>query len=1612
MLISYAQNFEDVMLWRALKDVVNGFYIDIGANDPIEDSVSLAFYQRGWRGIHVEPVHEFAERIRLARPDEEVIEAAIASRRKSLTLYKVGDTGMSTGDAAIAAQHEAAGFPVESRVVPCLALSKILSRFEDRDIHWLKIDVEGMEKSVIDSWLPSTARPWIVVVESTEPNSPKQNFEEWEPALLDLGYEFIYFDGLNRFYVSAAQPQLKAAFGPGPNYFDDFSLTETSMFTRLLAVKQQESERNIADLDSKLAAHERRAAETQRAISARDRKIAGLNDELASQEHIAAQAQGALGARDRDVADLNDKLASQVQIAAEAQLAINARDHEIADLNDKLALQERRAAEAQRAVSGRDRDIAELNNKLASQERRVAEAQRSVAARDRDIAKLNNDLASQERAAAARDRDIANLNNDLASQERAAAARDRDIANLKNDLASQERAAAAKDRDIANLSNDLTSQESRIAEAQRALGASDREIASLNDRLISQGHMTAEVRRELDLAREQIANLHSQIDALNNALSGSAFPTMRNARSAYVHLRHGVWAWLTFAPRSRPRRVVRKILAEASRSSALKAVARVFFAPFPELKNRLRVAIENDRYLKLEAERLGDAGKREARVDNRQQAVAEQSTDRTFTFDATVAQTTFLFVGHTATCQTNTGVQRTVRGLATGLAANGVRVRYVKWDATSKQCVLIDSEERAHLSKWNGPNFGDEEKDIYIFPGQPAAALEDGAAVNARLIVPEVVHASFQDHVVAIDLIMWARNRGIEIGFIFYDAIPLLRAEFAEIVPAHAQYMQHLRLADVIWPISRWSGRDLISFWSTSERAGPKTMPPVLPLHLPAGSASQQRHAGVRHQEDLILSVGTIEERKNQLQLIRAFQAHMESNPQSSWRLVLVGNLHPNVATEVQNAASSDSSIRHLGHVSDEELEGLYSACAFTVFPSVEEGFGLPILESLAHGKPCVCANFGAMAELIEGGGCLPVDTRDLASVRGAMEELMTNLPLRQSLTEQACSRSIISWSDYAASISGLIGSSARSRAKLGFIYYRVDLTASFPNNTGIQEVTRQLARQLMSLGFCLIPVKWDRTSGAFGRVNKHELTFLSSRDGPSPEQWNDWIAPEVAGANSWLVMTELPLNLTADEPADVRRYAKERNLQHAAVFYGAVHDEMKRNCSESFLQAHREYMLSLASYDLVLASSDSSRAELIKFLGRELIKPQSLEMQIETVALSQELSNDPHASQAWTVYADRFADRLACHSHSDQHAGLSVSPDDVQQRSLAMKIPPRPKLSLCISTYNRAEWLSINLKNWARLYPTAMSEVELLVCDNASADHTEEIVRPYLQRSDFTYLRNPQNVGMLGNLRVAANHARGSYIWTVGDDDLLMPGSIERVLKTIDENPDAALVYLNYAFTRIDDARTVTNFEAFFAEATPVVPAEPDRAGPLREICAENENFFTAIYTLVFRRDHAINAYSQNTNGRPFSTMLTAIPTTHYVLNHIMEEQGVWIGSPQIVVNMNVSWKKYTPLWILERIPEVYELAERKGAANDDIDRWRRHTLPGIFHYFREIYRSDPLNNAVYFSPARLVRRFKHLPEFSRRQSELVSIYEKAHKKGHPAAREPTSEIFPSRNA
>src|ERR1700682_4874412 len=93
--ISHAQNYEDVILWRALHDVEQGFYVDVGAADPEEYSVTHAFYERGWSGINVEPLDEYFEKLVQARPNDKNLKVAVG-REAGVRAFYTFPSGWST----------------------------------------------------------------------------------------------------------------------------------------------------------------------------------------------------------------------------------------------------------------------------------------------------------------------------------------------------------------------------------------------------------------------------------------------------------------------------------------------------------------------------------------------------------------------------------------------------------------------------------------------------------------------------------------------------------------------------------------------------------------------------------------------------------------------------------------------------------------------------------------------------------------------------------------------------------------------------------------------------------------------------------------------------------------------------------------------------------------------------------------------------------------------------------------------------------------------------------------------------------------------------------------------------------------------------------------------------------------------------------------------------------------------------------------------------------------------------------------------------------------------------------------------------------------------------
>jgi FkbM family methyltransferase len=279
--ISYAQNFEDVMLWRALKHIDRGFYIDVGANDPDQDSVTKAFYERGWRGINVEPVPQWFERLEKARPRDINLQLALGAEPGAITLYEIPDTGLSTAEKKFAEQHEAErGYQSRELRVKMDTLSNVCERIHVAPIHFLKIDVEGMEKAVLQGTDFGKIRPWIILIEATLPNSQEESYSDWEPLLLDAGYDYAYFDGLNRYYVAGEHENLKAAFKTPPNVFDDVVRSE-----------RLESERRAREAEAKVKEVEERASHAEARAQEAETKAQQAEASAQQAEQRASQAE-------------------------------------------------------------------------------------------------------------------------------------------------------------------------------------------------------------------------------------------------------------------------------------------------------------------------------------------------------------------------------------------------------------------------------------------------------------------------------------------------------------------------------------------------------------------------------------------------------------------------------------------------------------------------------------------------------------------------------------------------------------------------------------------------------------------------------------------------------------------------------------------------------------------------------------------------------------------------------------------------------------------------------------------------------------------------------------------------------------------------------------------------------------------------------------------------------------------------------------------------------------------------------------------------------------------------------------------------------------------------
>jgi FkbM family methyltransferase len=1630
--ITYAQNFEDLMLWRALKHLKNGFYIDIGAYDPVEHSVTKAFYDLGWRGINVEPTQEWFDKLRQERTADVNIRAVAAKNTGELNLYVFRNTGLSTISLTDMREIVKAGFgPPELIKVRSVTIDDLCVEYDVQTIHFLKVDAEGAEADILMGASFTKYRPWILVIEATAPFSNTDISHNWQQYVLDKDYTFVYFDGLNKFFVAKERDELRSAFALPPNVIDDYVPASKIV----LENEKQQALQQLAIRDEMVRAAEKRTADLGVQLGQLCQQIGDWDARLKASEGIAVERGNKLAEFERQLNDRDQRLAACAHLTAEWDAKLEALQNELHNRKEMLERFEQQSVE--------------LIEQAATLRERIA--------RDEDRIQVSSQRA-----------------------------------------------------DALEVAADDLRRNAAVTEAK--LSAAENELKRVYDSL---SWKVTRPLRETNLKRHKAA--------------ASLARVAKHAATRLIFFLHPLVA----------------------RNDAIKSVASDLLNRFPTARQRvLGALIRRKAGLLLSAPATRAAPFVPAALD---------LPGRIIRHDERIV---LFYVEFTASSDRITGIQRVCHKLAGMLESNGETLVLIKLDPDTLKFAPLNVSERAHFVSQAGYASAQDDR-LYepeIFDAMLASLR--GRSRRPWLVIPEVTYHTRHPNPPTPRLIKLSRDCGMRVGVIYYDAIPFLCVDASENARKHAEYTSTIGLADVIWPISRWSADLLVDYYRRHDKLNDVEMPviSVATLAEEMDTPRQTGHGGSEGRS--IVCVGTVDERKNQVALIRAFNRYCAQHPNTEFRLHIVGMVRDNYKRFIEKEASHNPRIEFHYHAADDDIKRFYLNCDFTVFPSLEEGYGLPIVESLWNLKPCICANFGSMGELYSKGGCVAADTRSVDALLCAITSLIEDEGLYQTKIDEILRRPVKTWFEYAGEIVADMDRFQFGKPYDGLIYYWVDATLAASSNTGIQRVNRQLARHMIMQGHQLVPIKWDDSSASIALANTEDLEHLARWNGPASDGWNMSFDQDRIDAEATYLLVELPLNRSLDVQERVVDFFKQKANRCAAVFYDAIPYKLAAVYPPDFTRAHMAYMELLDRMDTIIPISGTSAKDLDNFLSTRMIRGLSLESRIRVVDLPAEFPErsrrreaglskaegecnilvvgtveprknhetlirafieaekiSPRPLKLTMVGGDESFDKdlpgkisalignsktinwirkasdsllreqyekahfsvfpsieegfgipimeslwfgvpcicsrtgqmgeLAAHGGCETVDVLSVEelsnailrlagdPDRIRQlkedirgrhfkswdeysaevsaciRSVRQdrkllspvtaplaryELAPRPVLSICITTYNRAGWLSINLENLMRNSMVVRDRIEFIVCDNCSTDETLDVATRYIGQDNFFYYRNTANIGMLNNLPETVARARGDYVWLIGDDDLLHRGALERILDVIaTDAPD--LINVNYAYTPTPAPPAIDDLERYLATAIKIAEGGASTAGPIKEISAFNENFYTAIYTFIVKRKFAQKIFNQDTSGEPFSSLQTCVPSSKYILSHMMELSGYWINEPLITINMNVSWGKYAPLWVLERLPEVYDFAELNGVPQEQVDRWRQHTLQMTLSFLEILFESEFDSAFRSFDMERFVRRLRHLGKFRELYPKIEAIYAEALAQQHPLA-------------
>ena len=316
-------------------------------------------------------------------------------------------------------------------------------------------------------------------------------------------------------------------------------------------------------------------------------------------------------------------------------------------------------------------------------------------------------------------------------------------------------------------------------------------------------------------------------------------------------------------------------------------------------------------------------------------------------------------------------------------------------------------QKRSHAMarpEWRGQ---DPVTEFWRLISRRPVRLEDEVGPNDVFLVPDIYRDLRRKALPAF----LRRTRARTVA-IFHDATDLrLTSIYGDRSRKSRPYVESLALFDLVICVSNEARDDLHHFWK--KYACEPTATSVEPWPGELEGAAQQADGSTRN--DLILYVSSFHARKNHLGLLRAAEKLWQQG--LSFELHLIGrSVGPplnRIVRQIWKLQMRGRPLRWLRHVSDETLLREYRQCRFTVYPSLLEGFGLPIIESLEYGKPCVCGGNGALGEVALGGGCLIVDQTNEDALASGIRKLLIDQEAYAGLRAEARARKFRSWSNY-----------------------------------------------------------------------------------------------------------------------------------------------------------------------------------------------------------------------------------------------------------------------------------------------------------------------------------------------------------------------------------------------------------------------------------------------------------------------------------------------------------------------------------------------------------------------------------------------------------------------